>query len=149
MPRRDAALLLEDIRSAIARIERYTSGLQREQFLADEKTVDAVARNLEIIGEAVRWLPDDFKREHEGLPWEQIAGLQIESSTTTSVWIWRLSGKSCRPLCLISESSSRESRHEVSDQVTAVRRLIFSSAIRIPQIRNSPDVPRSLPRSPG
>ena len=76
MPRRDAALLLEDIRSAMARIERYTSGLQREQFLADEKTVDAVARNLEIIGEAVRWLPDDFKREHEGLPWEQVAGLR-------------------------------------------------------------------------
>ena len=69
MPRRDAALLLEDIRSAIARIERYTSGLQREQFLADEKTVDAVARNLEIIGEAVRWLPANFMRKHEGIPW--------------------------------------------------------------------------------
>ena len=76
MPRRDAALLLEDIRSAIARIERYTSELQREQFLRDEKTVDAVARNLEIIGEAARWLPTNFKRKHEGIPWEQIAGLR-------------------------------------------------------------------------
>jgi uncharacterized protein with HEPN domain len=57
MPRRDPHLLLEDIRSALARIERYTTGMQREQFLVDEKTIDAVVRNLEIIGEAVRWLP--------------------------------------------------------------------------------------------
>lgn len=76
MPRRDPALLLEDIRSAIARIERYTSGLQREHFVADEKTIDAVARNLEIIGEAVRWVPSDFKHQHADIPWEQIAGLR-------------------------------------------------------------------------
>lgn len=36
MPRREPNLLLEDIRSALARIERYTSGVEREQFLADE-----------------------------------------------------------------------------------------------------------------
>ncbi len=76
MPKRNAALLLEDIRSAIARVERYTSGLKREQFLADEKTIDAVVRNLEIIGEAVRWLSDDFKLRHAGIPWDQIAGLR-------------------------------------------------------------------------
>ncbi len=76
MPKRDAGLLLEDIRSAIARIERYTSGLPREEFLADEKTIDAVARNLAVIGEAVRWLPDDFKLQHGGIPWDQIAGLR-------------------------------------------------------------------------
>lgn len=50
--------------------------MSREQFLADEKTVDAVARNLEIIGEAVRWLPDDLKRRHHEIPWDQIAGLR-------------------------------------------------------------------------
>ena len=76
MPRRDPDLLLEDIRSAIVRIESYTRGLKREQFLTDEKTIDAVARNLEIIGEAVRWLPDEFKAQHEGIQWEQIAGLR-------------------------------------------------------------------------
>ncbi len=76
MPRRNAELLLEDIRSAIGRIERYQSGLTREQFLTDEKTSDAIARNLEIIGEAVRWLPDEFKRAHQAIPWAQIAGLR-------------------------------------------------------------------------
>jgi uncharacterized protein with HEPN domain len=76
MPRRDPHLLLEDIRSALARIERYTTGMQREQFLVDEKTIDAVVRNLEIIGEAVRWLPDDFKLQYLGVPWGPIAGLR-------------------------------------------------------------------------
>jgi len=76
MPRRDSDLLLEDIRSALARIERYTSGMGRAQFLADEKTIDAVVRNLEIISEAARWLPGEFKLQHAGIPWGQIAGLR-------------------------------------------------------------------------
>ncbi|MEY2508641.1 MAG: hypothetical protein QOH01_2970 [Verrucomicrobiota bacterium] len=76
MPKRDADLLLEDIRSALARIGRYTSGMQREEFLVDEKTMDAVVRNLEIIGEAVRWLPDDLKLQHVGVSWGPIAGLR-------------------------------------------------------------------------
>ena len=75
MPKRDADLLIEDIRTALARIERYASGMRREQFLADEKTIDAVVRNLEIIGEAVRWLPPEFKERHRAIPWNQIAGL--------------------------------------------------------------------------
>ena len=76
MPKRDADLLLEDIRSSLERIERYTSGVDRSQFLADEKTIDAVVRNLEIIGEAVRWLPEEFKRQHVDIPWTQISGLR-------------------------------------------------------------------------
>jgi uncharacterized protein with HEPN domain len=76
MPKRDADLLLEDIETAIARIERYIAGLSRVQFLHDEKTIDAVVRNLEIIGEAVRWLPISFKAQHAFIPWPQIAGLR-------------------------------------------------------------------------
>src|SRR2546423_10228100 len=76
MPKRDPDLLLEDIRLALRRIERYTRGMQREEFLVDEKTIDAVVRNLEIIGEAVRWLREDFKLQHVDVPWGQIAGLR-------------------------------------------------------------------------
>jgi uncharacterized protein with HEPN domain len=76
MPKREPDLLLEDIRAALVRIERYTSGIGREQFLSDEKTIDAVARNLEIIGEAVRLLPNDFKLKHNDIPWAQIGGLR-------------------------------------------------------------------------
>lgn len=54
MPKRTSRLLLEDILMAIGKIQRYVGGLDRAAFLADDKTVDAVARNLEIIGEASR-----------------------------------------------------------------------------------------------
>jgi uncharacterized protein with HEPN domain len=52
MSRRAAPLLVEDIWEAIEKIERYVSGLDHDAFIKDDKTVDSVVRNLEIIGEA-------------------------------------------------------------------------------------------------
>lgn len=76
MPKRDADLLLEDMAAAMSKIGRYISGLDRQKFLADEKTIDAVIRNLEIVGEAARSLPIEFKTTHVAIPWHQIAGLR-------------------------------------------------------------------------
>ena len=76
MSKREPDILLDDIRTAIAKIGRYTAGLDETSFLADEKTVDAVIRNLEIIGEAAKQLPAEFKGEHPAIPWLQIAGLR-------------------------------------------------------------------------
>ena len=76
MPERDAGLLVADILAAIGKIDRYTLGITREAFLADEKTIDAVVRNLEIIGEAARRLPAEFAAAHPDISWRQIAGLR-------------------------------------------------------------------------
>lgn len=76
MSKRDPDVLLEDIRSSIDKIERYTAGLSEASFLADEKTMDAVVRNLEIIGEAAKQLPAEFKTRSPAIPWSQIAGLR-------------------------------------------------------------------------
>ena len=76
MSKREPGILLDDIRSSIARIERYTAGLDNESFLADEKTIDAVVRNLEIIGEAAKQLPAEFKVQQAQIQWSQIAGLR-------------------------------------------------------------------------
>ncbi|HZF11612.1 MAG TPA: DUF86 domain-containing protein [Thermoanaerobaculia bacterium] len=76
MPKRDPGLLIEDMLTAIQRVERYTYGLDRTLFQEDEKTVDAVVRNLEILGEAARQMPEDFAARHPGIPWRQIAGLR-------------------------------------------------------------------------
>jgi uncharacterized protein with HEPN domain len=62
MPKRDADLLIEDIQTALTRIESYTTGLDRETFLQDQKTIDAVVRNLEIIGESRSMAPDRVQR---------------------------------------------------------------------------------------
>jgi uncharacterized protein with HEPN domain len=76
MSKRDPLVLLEDIILAIQKIRRYTSQMDHDAFLRDELVVDGVARNLEIIGEAARQLPEDFRRAHKHIPWTQIAGLR-------------------------------------------------------------------------
>ncbi len=50
--------------------------MNHDAFLADELVIDGVARNLEIIGEAARQLPEEFRRNHAQVPWTQIAGLR-------------------------------------------------------------------------
>ena len=60
MSKRSLSLLFEDILESIGKIERYTEGMTQENFQSDEKTSDAVVRNLEIIGEAAGRLPEDF-----------------------------------------------------------------------------------------
>jgi uncharacterized protein with HEPN domain len=73
---RDYLLYLEDIERALERIERYTQGQPFEAFSADEMRVDAVVRNLETLGEAVKHLPDDIRALAPETPWAQIAGLR-------------------------------------------------------------------------
>lgn len=73
MPERDERLYLDDIANAIARILTYTSD-GREAFFADTRTQDAVIRNLEIIGEAIRGILPATREAHPEIPWKLIAG---------------------------------------------------------------------------
>jgi uncharacterized protein with HEPN domain len=75
MPR-DFRVHLEDIRGAISKIHRYTKGLSKQDFAGDDKTVDAVVRNLEVIGEAVKQLPAELRARESGTDWQKIAGLR-------------------------------------------------------------------------
>jgi uncharacterized protein with HEPN domain len=75
MPR-DSSVHLEDILGAIAKTRRYTSGLSGETFARDDKTVDAVVRNLEVIGEAVKRLPPELRARRSDIEWQRIAGLR-------------------------------------------------------------------------
>ncbi len=76
MSKRPIDLLLNDIIDSIDRIEQYAEGMSFEAFSGDQKSIDAVARNLQIIGEAASRLPDDFKEEHSSLEWHKIVGLR-------------------------------------------------------------------------
>lgn len=73
---RDSELYRDDIRQACARIARYVGGMTQAQFQADEKTQDAVIRNLEIIGEATKKLPEDIRQKYPDIDWRRIAGLR-------------------------------------------------------------------------
>ena len=76
MSRRNPELLLEDILEAIVKIKNYVVDLDFDDFVTDGKTIDAVVRNFEIIGEAARQLPEDFTRKHDHIAWYQIIGIR-------------------------------------------------------------------------
>lgn len=75
MPR-DFEVYLEDIREAIAKIQRYTAGLTRESLALDAMRIDAVIRNLEIIGEAAKMVPESIRARYPRIEWKKIAGLR-------------------------------------------------------------------------
>ncbi len=76
MSKRHPALLIEDIIESSGKILEYTDGMTFDEFTADGKTVDAVIRNFEIIGEAANRLPEDFKQEHSTVDWHKIRGFR-------------------------------------------------------------------------
>ncbi len=76
MSKRPVNLLLNDIRQAIDRIEQYIKNMSFDAFSDDQKSVDAVVRNLEIIGEAASRLPDEFKEKYSEIEWYKVVGLR-------------------------------------------------------------------------
>src|SRR5258708_23913893 len=75
MPR-DYRVYLEDIMEAIARIRSATSGMSIKSIVTDAKTFDAVVRNLEIIGEATKKVPEHLRAENSDIDWKKIASLR-------------------------------------------------------------------------
>ena len=73
---RDFKVLLDDILEASQRIRSYTAGLSLSELRADQKTIDAVVRNLEVMGEAIKKLPAEVRDRHPDVPWKKIAGLR-------------------------------------------------------------------------
>ncbi len=76
MSKRDARLLLQDMLESLEKIERYTAGLTFERFAQDDRTVDAVVRNLEVIGEAARQIPSEVRERYPEVPWRRVIGLR-------------------------------------------------------------------------
>lgn len=76
MSKRNASLLLEDMVDAANKIYRYTEGLDYSAFIDDEKTIDAVVRNFEIIGEAANRLGSEFHESHNEIEWNRIRGFR-------------------------------------------------------------------------
>ncbi len=76
MKKRDVKVFLEDILESIEKIEEYTTDVDEEEFYENTFVQDAVLRRLEIIGEAVKNIPDDFRAKYPDIPWRQIAGMR-------------------------------------------------------------------------
>jgi uncharacterized protein with HEPN domain len=76
MPKRGDKEFLLDIIEAIKRIELYTKELSYQDFLQKIETQDAVVRNFEIIGEAVKNISKNLKTKYNNLQWKEIAGMR-------------------------------------------------------------------------
>ena len=69
MSKRDWRVILADILESINKIENYVEGITYEQFIQEDKTKDAVVRNLEIIGEAASQIPKNIQEKFSDVPW--------------------------------------------------------------------------------
>lgn len=73
---RDEIMYLQDIAESSRKILRFTAGLSQSDLTGDEKTYDAVVRNLEIIGEAAKHVGEDLRIQLPGIEWRKVAGLR-------------------------------------------------------------------------
>ena len=76
MSERPWKIIIEDILESIENIEEYTQGMTEDEFLSQKIVKDAVVRNLEIIGEAAKNIPDSVRKEHPEIEWKEIVGLR-------------------------------------------------------------------------
>lgn len=73
---REISDYIDDIITAITDVADFTHGMSYEMFVSDKKTVNAVIRCLEVLGEAAKHIPTSFRKKHPGIPWNKMAGMR-------------------------------------------------------------------------
>lgn len=76
MRKRDYGDYIQDILDSINDIENFTQDITSEEFTKDRKTINAVIRSTEVIGEATKKIPKSIKDRHPAIPWKKMAGMR-------------------------------------------------------------------------
>ncbi len=76
MSKRNIKLYIDDVKEAVAKIEEYSKGLSFDKFKKNDLVIDAIVRNLGVLGEAAKNVPTDFKEKYKDIPWRKIAGMR-------------------------------------------------------------------------
>lgn len=114
MPRRrPPRAALEDIAEAIALIERYLQGRERGDLDREPMLRQAIERNIEIVSEASRRLPDAWKARHPAVPWRKVAGIgnvmRHDYDRIDNTVLWRAATVEMRALKAAVEAMQRDS----------------------------------------
>ena len=120
---REIADYLNDIRNAIAEMEEFTLGMDFESFAADKKTVNAVIRSLEVLGEATKHIPAPFRRKHPEIPWTKMTGMRdvlIHDYMGVDLrTVWNVVQERLPELMPLFEEENEETTNELSSTVYA------------------------------
>ena len=76
MKDRDFTDYISDILISIQDVEEFTTGITFEDFSKDKKTIKAVIRSLEVLGEASKKIPDEIRNRYPRIPWKRMAGMR-------------------------------------------------------------------------
>ncbi|MBI4289680.1 MAG: DUF86 domain-containing protein [Chloroflexi bacterium] len=76
MRKKEVRVFIEHILESISLIESYTVQTSKEDFLSSQQLQDSVIRRLEIIGEAVKNIPSQFRKQHPNVAWREIAAMR-------------------------------------------------------------------------
>ena len=74
--RKDPSIFLKHILESIDAIEEYLEQVDEEKFYTSREKQDLIIRRLEIIGEAAKNIPEDFRKQHDNIPWKKMAGMR-------------------------------------------------------------------------
>lgn len=74
--KKNAIVFIKHIQESIEQIEKYTQGLSYGEFCASQQIQDAVVRRFEIIGEAMKNIPEGFKKQHHEIAWREISSMR-------------------------------------------------------------------------
>lgn len=73
---RDVSDYIDDIMTAISDVEQFTRNMTYESFAADKRTINAVIRSLEVLGEATKLIPSTIRKKYPDIPWNKMAGMR-------------------------------------------------------------------------
>ena len=101
-----------DIFAAIQEVEDFTRGMEYEQFALDKKTVNAVVRSLEVMGEAAKRIPEDVRERYPDVPWKRMTGMRDklihEYSGVDLEFVWNVVKAELPPIKPLVEQALRD-----------------------------------------